>query len=158
MGSLPHPKMPFLRIDHHPLVRRTRVQDFIESVSTELGMSQQTARTVIGGSLQILEREIDAGDFERLLRVLPHSRKLMRTAPEFASGGLRGFIGKAGTAVGGDAGLKLQALSLLSKTGLSLGQAKAFFGMFVDYLRRHADDDLINRIASQLPRFESQET
>jgi len=126
------------------------VLDFIRSTARSLDIDEATARAATAGALKLLQKHTDAGDFLQLTQQLPGARELMDGAP-VGGGALSGFMGMAAKLAGGGAtSAKLEALSMLGRTGLSLDKARPFFTMLFDHLSKQVDAELLQRLRSQL--------
>ena len=124
--------------------------DFIRSTARSLDIDEATARAATAGALTLLQKHTDAGDFLQLTQQLPGARELMDSAPT-RGGALSGFMGMAArVAGGGAAGAKLEAISMLGRTGLSLDKARPFFTALFDHLSKQVDAELLQRLRSQL--------
>ena len=123
------------------------MQDFINSVTERLGIDQDQAKSAVGSVLGMLRKDGGA-DGAALLDKLPGANALADEAQ--SSGGGGGLLGKVGGMLGGLGG-GAGGLAGLASTGLSGDKLKDLAGMMVEYARKVAGDDLVNKVASKVP-------
>jgi len=123
------------------------MQDFISSVTERLGIDQDQAKSAVGSVLAMLRKDGDA-DGGALLDKLPGANSLADEAESGGGGG--GLLGKVSGMLGGLGG-RASGLAGLASSGLSGDKLKEFAGMFVDYAKKVAGDDLVNKVVSKVP-------
>lgn len=125
------------------------MQEFIQMVTSRLGISDSQAKTATGGLLKGLQQHVNEKDFQELQQKLPGSQEAMQEAPqqESGGGGLLSQMGGLGGGLGSVGGL----VAPLLKSGLSQDKASGFIQMFMDYVRGKAGAGLMDRIVGQVP-------
>ena len=63
-----------------------QIEEFIQSAVGDLGVSQDAARTGVGGVLQSLQQGAEPGDFQQLLSSMPGAAALLSKAKGVAAG------------------------------------------------------------------------
>ena len=133
------------------------MQGFIDMAAGQLGITPDNARSASGGLLQMIQKNVDGGDFQQLLGAVPGAEEVLKAAPQTGGGGggslLGGLAGKAASMVGGQAGGALGLASLLGQSGLGASQATSFVSLFVDYLKGKAGAGMVSQILGQVPEL-----
>lgn len=124
------------------------MQDFINSVTERLGIDEDQAKSAVGSVLAMLRKDGDA-DGGALLDKLPGANALADEA-EGGGGGGGGLLGKVSGMLGGLGG-GAGGLAGLASTGLSTDKLKDLGGMLVEYAKKIAGDDLVNKVVSKVP-------
>ncbi len=120
------------------------IQNFIATVTSNLGVSEGAASAGLGGLFGVLRNKLGSqfGDVET---AIPGADELAKAAP---GGGLMGMLagvfGKGGSSTG--------AVScMLAKSGISTGKLQGFLKMFVEFLKSNLSPDLMRSIAARVP-------
>lgn len=134
-----------------------KIEDFIQSATTDLGVSEGAARSGVGAVLQMLQQKSDSGDFQQLLGSMPGAEALLSKARGASagageSGGLGGALGGLSSLVGGGSDLA-GALSLLQGSGLSTDQLGPFVSKFVEFAKSSAGQALVGSILGKVPEI-----
>jgi tape measure domain-containing protein len=133
------------------------VNEFIQMVTSKLGTSESTARSATGGMLQMLQGQLDGGDFSQLMEKLPGASDLLGESE--SSGGGSGMLGslmnQATSALGGNLGGAVGLLGKLKDTGLDTDQLASFASMFLGFVKDKAGAGLVDRILGKIPELKS---
>lgn len=125
------------------------MQDFIQSVTSKLGIGEDQAKTATGGLLNFLNNQ-DGGDVQALIAKLPGAESLMQSAGSSGGGG-GGMLGGLTSALGQSGG----ALAAVQGAGLNTNQAGSFVKMLMDYAREKAGPDIVNRVLDKVPALKA---
>jgi len=134
------------------------MQEFIQMVTKNLGVSEAKAKSATGGLLQLIKDKADTNDFTTLLSKLPGASELLAKAPQTAgatagAGGLGGIVGKAASAIGGKLGSGLELAGMFKQTGIDSGQIGTFVGMFLDFVKSKAGASLVQKLLGKVPEL-----
>ena len=136
------------------------MNDFIESVTNQLGLDESTAKGATGSVLGFLKSGL--GDqFSEIASKLPGADELISQAPEATSssgggGGLLGSITKvASSMLGGNSGEGMELMGSLSQLGLSTEQGGSFISMLIDYIKDKVGEQAVAMITEKLPILKS---
>ncbi|MGE5530558.1 MAG: DUF2780 domain-containing protein [Bacteroidota bacterium] len=146
------------------------MHDFIENVSSRLGISNEQAQLAAGSLMQMLGQHMNPQDHQQLKQQLPGSEEMIQQAsgaqaqeqapaqsqqqqapaqpPQQAGGGLGGMLGSLAGGAGGGIG---NIISMFSKSGLKENQVNSFVTMFLDYVRQKAGGGMLDKILQQVP-------
>jgi hypothetical protein len=149
------------------------MQQFIQMATSALGTSEQVARTVTGGLLDVISRNAPAADVSALLGRLPGATELLasfRSAapapPPPPDTGLLGSLGNAASAVlgagssvlgGGSAMLNTGATGLaglaglFGQSGVDVTKVPQLVGMFAQWASQQADPEIVRRVLGNVP-------
>jgi hypothetical protein len=143
------------------------MQQFIQMATSALGTSEQVARTLAGGLLDVVARSAPQADVSALLGRLPGAADLLNAfrtnppappAPPPDPGLLGSLSGAAATVLGagasvlgtGSAGLAALG-SLLGQHGVDASKAPQLMAMFAQWASQHAGADLVQRVLGSVP-------
>ncbi len=144
------------------------MEEFIQMVTSRLGLGASTARSATGGLLTMIRDRVGTKDFSELAEKLPGAEEMMRQAPaqtappekatgapepSGAAGLLGGLMSKAASAAGGPLGSAMSLTGLLGGAGVGLGQAGSFVTMFVEFVKGKAGAGLVDRVLGQIPEL-----
>ncbi len=112
------------------------MEELIQRLVSGLGIDDGVANQFVGTVLSLLKENVETGQFEQLLSLLPGAEALLQGggAGDGSGGLLGGLAGSLGKSLGGDLGDALSGLGALSESGLDasqFGQATEIFGSFV---------------------------
>lgn len=134
------------------------MQEFINMVSQQLEVSENTARSATGGILNLLQEKAGDSDVGELLSKLPGAETFVGSTDEPAAtgGGMLGGLASAvGSALGGETGGMAGALAALQNSGLKSDQLGSFVTAFVQFAQEKAGSDLVNRLLDKIPEVKS---
>jgi len=130
------------------------MNEFIQLVSQQLGVSAETSKSATGGMLGLLKDKLEGGDFSKLVTALPE--QLVPTgAKAGAQGALGGLMGAVSGALGGGGGGSLGALAQLAGTGLKPEQVGTFASLFLGFVKSKAGQDLVAKILGSIPELKA---
>nr|MEE4269591.1 DUF2780 domain-containing protein [Candidatus Krumholzibacteria bacterium] len=130
---------------------------FINQAAGSLGVSAEDAGTAASGILGLIQDKAQSGDAAALLKALPGASKYLGAAEATAGGGgmMGSIMGAAGGLLGGKGGSALSVLSIFQNANMDAGQAGSFVGMFMDFVKKNADGELVGRILDQIPELKN---
>ena len=126
------------------------MQDFINSVTQKLGIDPDTAKSAVGSILSMIRKE-GGEEGKSLLDKLPGANSMGSGEAKGGGGILGGITGALGKLGGGGAG----GLAGLASSGLSADKIKDFVAMFVDWAKKVAGEDLVNKVVDKIPGLKS---
>jgi uncharacterized protein (DUF2267 family) len=134
------------------------MHDFIENVSSRLGISKEQAQLTTGSIMQMLRQQMNPQDYQQLEQKLPGSEEMTQqaSAPQGQSeqqqAGAGGLGAMLGSLAGGEVG---NIMGMFSKSGLKENQISSFLSMFLDYVRQKGGGGLLGKILQQVPGLSS---
>lgn len=134
------------------------MQEFINMVTQQLGIGEDTARSATGGILNLLQKKAGDTDVDQLLSKLPGAETFGGSTDEPAATGggmLGGLASTVGSALGGETGGMAGALAALQNSGLKSDQLGSFVTAFVEFAQEKAGGDLVNRLLDKIPEVKS---
>lgn len=135
------------------------MQEFIEQVTSQLGVGESEARSATGGILGMLKEKLGAGDFSEVLSKLPGADALVAESEqggeEEAGGGLGGLLGKASSMLGGGGGAANLA-GILGKSGLSLAKVGPFVSKLMGFLGDKLPSGLLAKVQGAMPESDGE--
>ena len=136
------------------------MNDFIESVTSQLGLDESTAKGATGSVLGFLKSGL--GDqFSEIANKLPGAEDLISAAPDpgesgGGGGGLLGSITQAASSMlGGKAGEGMDLMGSLGNLGLSTDQGGSLVSMLIDYIKEKVGEQAVAMITEKLPILKS---
>jgi hypothetical protein len=148
------------------------MQQFIQMATSALGTSEQVARTVTGGLLDLVAKHAPPADLSALLNRVPGAADLLdafRTTPPpppppspgilgSLSGAAGAVLGAGSTVLGtgssmlgtGAAGLNNLA-ALFTQTGLDVSKVPQLVGMFAQFAAQYTGGDVVQRGLGAIP-------
>lgn len=136
------------------------MDDFIKSVTKQLGIDPGAASNAVGSLLGMLKSQGDKGAVGDLLKKLPGADALIGAAGSggtggaAAKGGVGGLMGKVGGMVGGLTGGGASGaggLAGLAVAGLSGDKVKSFVKMFVEWARKKVGAEIVDKAINSVP-------
>lgn len=134
------------------------MDEFIQSVIRQLGISEEQGRTATAGVLKVIREKLDDSSFSNLMDQLPGAQGLVRqadAAPQGLSSGGGGLLGSltsmAGSLLGGSDSMAAQVTKTLAESGLGIDKVAGFIGMLVSYLKEKLGAEAFESLAKQLP-------
>jgi hypothetical protein len=126
------------------------MDELIDRLTKDLGVSRGQARGGLVALLRAGQKNLQPPDFETLLASVPGAGKLLNAAP--APSPLSSIAGGLGSLFGGrsSAGRWAGLAASFSELGIDLATAKQFGPIVMDYVRRHAGDDLVGKMKAAL--------
>ena len=125
------------------------MQDLIEKLTSQLGVSRDQAEGGAGAVFAHVKENLDAADFSQVSSSLGGLDDLIGKAPanEEEGGGLLGGLGGLASKLGGDGALgKLGGLASLtgvfSKLGLGADQISSFVGVIINFVKEKGGDSI----------------
>lgn len=131
------------------------MEEFLRLATSQLGVSEQTARSATSQLLGFLKQNAGADDTTALLEKLPGARELLSSAKPASSGRPGGVMGTLGNLLGGKAGSSLGLLAVLKNSGLDAGDTGRFVGMFLDFVRTKAGAGVVDGLMAKVPELKS---
>jgi hypothetical protein len=125
------------------------MQDFIQSVVSNLGTDENTARSATGGLLGLIKEHADPADASEMFSKLDGAEALLGAAPKEESGG-GGLLGAVAGALGGGGGA-LGAVEMLTKSGLGADKLGSFLELFKKFALPKLGEGLLGRLLSKIP-------
>jgi len=131
------------------------MQEFIQSVVSQLGINEDQAKSATGGLLNFLKNQGGGNEAQTLIAKLPGAEDLMQSAGSSSessgSVGGGGMLGGLTSAIGQGGG----ALAALQGSGLSASQAGPFVKMLVDFARQKAGPETVERVLDKVPAIKA---
>lgn len=137
------------------------MHEFIENVTSKLGISQDQAQSATGSIMQMLRKQMNPQDYQQLEQKLPGSQELTQqvsspedqSAQQQAGGG--GLGSMLGSLTGGAGGGMANLMGMFTKSGLKGNQVNSFVSMFLGYVRQKGGGGLLDKILQQVPGLSS---
>lgn len=132
------------------------IDQFINQVVSQLGISQEDARQGTSGLLSLLQQNADGGTFSSLLSQIGGAETLMNQydAGNDLGGGASGLLGAAAGLLGGQTGSNMAMITtLVSQLNLDSSQLGGLATIFFDFIKTHAGEDLANSVMGGLGDF-----
>jgi hypothetical protein len=135
------------------------MQEFIQSITQQLGIGEDTAKSATSGVLGFLKDKVGGDTFSSLLSKIPGADQFVGDgggeSSDSGGGLLGGITSMASSAIGGDAGEGIELTSLLQNAGLDAEQGTSFLGKLVGFIKEKAGDDIVQQIAEKIPALKS---
>jgi len=130
------------------------MNEFISSVTSQLGISEDDAKKATGGILGLIKDNADSGDFSKLMDSLQGASEMTASAGSGTGRG-GGLLGKVTSALGGNVGNAAGVLGILSGSGLSADKAGSFVSLFINFAKEKAGPELIEGILDKIPELKA---
>ncbi len=134
------------------------MDEFIQMVTKQLGVSNETGKSATGGILKMIQDQIGGDLFAKVQEQLPGVQGLIGAAEKSGAaeadggGGLMGSLtSMAGSLLGGKAKGLADITAALSKSGLSLDKIPQFLTLLIGFLKDKLGSDLFASVAAKLP-------
>ena len=133
------------------------MDEFIQMVTKQLGVSDETGKSATGGILKMLQDQLGSDLFAKVKAQLPGVQGLIGAAEKSEAsgeggGGLMGSLtSMAGSLLGGKAKGLADIAATLSKSGLSADKIPQFMTMLIEFLKQKLGNDLFATVAAKLP-------
>ena len=129
------------------------MQDLIDSLVGQLGVTSSQAQGGAGAIFKAAEERLGAGQFDQLLGNVPGVKQLLSHAPTAGGGGgLLGGLASMASALGGNSDMA-QGAKLLAAFG-SLGMNKdtlmKFIPVVMQFLESHGGSELVSNVRAAL--------
>lgn len=130
--------------------------DLISTLKSETGLDTDTTTRGLGAVLNFLKEQLPPELFSQVEGAVPQVQAAIRAfLSSDGSAGGAGLLGKVGELFGGlfgsNAGALPELFEMLSKSGLSLEQAKAFLPAAIAALRTYLPDGLLDQVIERMP-------
>lgn len=135
-------------------MRSSKMDEFIQLVTKQLGVDRETGKSATGGVLKLLKEQLGSDLFAQVREKLPGASGLISDAEDSgdSGGGLMGSLtSMAGSLMGGKAKGVADITAALTKSGLSLDKAPQFMSILIDFLKQKLGNDLFATVAAKLP-------
>lgn len=133
------------------------MDEFIQLVTKQLGVSSETSKSATGGILKMLQDQLGGELFAKVQAQLPGVQGLIGAADKGAAdagGGLMGSLtSMAGSLLGGKAKGLAEITAALTKSGLSVEKIPQFMTLLIDFLKDKLGNDLFATLAAKLPEL-----
>lgn len=136
------------------------MDEFIQLVTKQLGVSSETSKSATGGILKMLQDQLGGELFAKVQAQLPGVQGLIGAADKAgtgaadAGGGLMGSLtSMAGSLLGGKAKGLAEITAALTKSGLSVEKIPQFMTLLIDFLKDKLGNDLFATLAAKLPEL-----
>ncbi len=126
------------------------MQEFIQLAVSQLGISENSAKTATGGVLEMVKDQVSDEDFGKLAGAVPGLSDMLGGG---GGGGLGGLMGAASGMLGGKAGAAAGLLGMAKSSGLSMDQLGSFVPMLFGFLKGKAGDGVVTSILGQVPEL-----
>ena len=132
------------------------MQQFIETITSKLGISESVASSATGNVLDFVKENVGGSDFSSLLEKLPGASDLVgksaeEAAPDTGGGLMSGLSKVASSVVGGQAGDAANLMGKLQESGLDAEQSGSFVTQIMGFIKDKAGSDLVEKLAGQIP-------
>lgn len=125
------------------------MEQFIKTLSEQLGITESTARNAVKVILQFARKQIEGTEFEKFIGKIPGAAALMEEPAAEGTGG--GLFGGLGSLLGGQAGEAAKAFSGLQAAGLETAQVGPFVQAFVAKAREVAGPETVDEVLKRVP-------
>jgi uncharacterized protein (DUF2267 family) len=129
------------------------MSELITALQGRTGLDSDAVSKGLGALLNFLKEKLPPELFEKVEGALPQVQETI--ASFLSSDQASGLLSKVGELVGGLLGSKAgdlpELFEMLSKSGLSLDQAKAFIPAAIEVLKEKLPDGLLDQIIERLP-------
>jgi hypothetical protein len=126
---------------------RNPIMDLIQTITSQLGLSQPQAQGAIGGIFNLLKSKLAPEEITRMKGAIPGLEQFSAAAP--AAGGLMGAFGSM---MGGNAGLAAQALTVFQKLGIKTDQIGPIVKLVTEHLGANGCEDIVKKISALVGR------
>lgn len=136
------------------------MDELIERIASEVGISGGLATNALAIILSFLEASAPAEAVDTLMEALPGTKDLIRAtaddeAADPGAGGLMGNVmSAAGGLIGGSAGGAIAALTKLQAAGLDLAQVQGVISAFIAFAREKTGDEAVDEVVQSIPGLE----
>ena len=127
------------------------IEESLDSVSTQLGISRQVAREATKVVLRLADKRLADLGHGDLIRKIPGAQELLQEDPPPAAGQKAGGI----ALLLGSAGDMAKAFSDLQAAGLQASQVAPFVRAFLQHAREAAGPEVVEDIVSKIPALRS---
>lgn len=125
--------------------------ELIQTLATQLGISEAQARSGAGILLGFAKEKLDAGTFSQITQAVPGLAELIPAETAAADGGLGGLLGGLGAAFGGESIGNLASLAgKFADQGLDGSTVGSFLPALLDFLRGKLSPDLADQVQGAL--------
>lgn len=122
--------------------------DLIQTITSQLGLSQPQAQGAIGGIFNLLKSKLAPEEITKMKGAIPGLDQFSAAAP--AAGG--GLMGAFGSVMGGNAGLAAQALTVFQKLGIKTDQIGPIVKLVSEHLGANGCEDIVKKISALVGR------
>ncbi len=133
------------------------MDEFIQMVTRQLGVSNETGKSATGGILKMIQDQIGGDLFAKVQEQLPGVQGLIGAAEKSQAAGGGGLMGSltsmAGSMLGGKAKGYADIISALTKSGLSADKIPQYLSLLVDFLKEKLGSDLFAKVVAKLPEL-----
>ena len=137
------------------------MDEFIQMVTRQLGVSNETGKSATGGILKMIQDQIGGDLFAKVQEQIPGVQGLIGAAEksqaasgDAGGGGLMGSLtSMAGSMLGGKAKGYADIISALTKSGLSADKIPQYLSLLVDFLKEKLGSDLFAKVVAKLPEL-----
>ena len=131
------------------------MNEIIKSLSSHVGVSEETARTALGAVVAFLKGYLPEGASSEMLKRFPDANGLIAAYEANKStegGGLMGAVTGLATKVFGEgAGQASRLMAMLQRSGLDLKQIESFLPKAAELMKAHLPADLYDQIVAGFP-------
>ena len=124
------------------------MQDLINTITSKFGIDADAAKSGVGTLLSVIKKEGDSGPVSDLFDKMPGANEMAKEGDGDGGGILGGIKGALGMG-GGAAGLA----GLAAKLGPD--KLKGLASTFVDYAKKVAGEDTVNKVIGSVPGLKS---
>ncbi len=127
------------------------MDQIVNRLAEHTGIDTETAHKAVGAVVAFLQTHLPDHLSSRMMEVLPgseHAVARYQSAAETEGGGLMGTVASlAGAVLGGSkAGESSKLMEMLAKSGLDLGQVRAFLPKALAILKDHVPPEIYEKI------------
>ncbi len=127
------------------------MDQIVNKLAEHTGIDAETAHKAVGAVIAFLQEHLPAHLSSQLMNVLPGSEtavsRYQAAEPDAGRGGLMGTVaGLASSVLGGKAGDSSKLFEMLAKSGLDMGQVKAFLPKALELLKGHVPPEIFEKI------------
>jgi len=126
------------------------MDDLIQRLTRELGVTPDQARGGLVALLRAGQKNLAPSDFEQVLAGVPGADQLLKNARP--AGAMSSLAGGLGSLLGGKSGAGRWAGLATEFAGLriDLGTARKFGPIVIDHVRQHGGEELVGKMRAAL--------
>ncbi|WP_152049555.1 DUF2780 domain-containing protein [Tautonia marina] len=129
------------------------MSDLFSALQSRTGLAPETLESGVGALLNFIKERLPAERFAQIESAIPQAEAAISAflSSQSSPGMLEKVSGLVGSLLGDKAGDLPELFEMLSRSGLSIDQAKSFLPAAIEMLNERLPADLIDQILARLP-------
>ena len=129
------------------------MEEFLSLAQSKLGLSSSDSSSATSALVGLLKDKMPSAEFGELAEKIPGLGNLADNASGSEGGGLLGGLASSAASMFGGSDSSLGSLQKLVTSGLSLGDAGSFAGLFASFIKDKGGDGLLAKVLSSVPEL-----